>query len=123
MAACLLIAFAVTAVSAAEMVIEVKNPFKAGNTAFPAGKYRISTGRGAMDRNIVIRNLDKGSDAVVPYITRLSPRDENKGSVVFDSTDGQYFLAEVYFGKEDGFHLQGAPGNHTHVKAIAGESK
>jgi hypothetical protein len=123
LAACLLFAFAITAVSAADLVVDVKNPFKVGKKDFAAGKYKISTGSGAMDRSLVIRNMNTSTDTVVPFITRFSARDESRGSLVFDSANGEFFLAEVYFPNEDGIHLQGAPGSHSHVKTPASESK
>ena len=46
----------------------------------------------------------------------LGQRPANESSVTFDKVGDAYYLAEVYISGSDGYHLQGAPGPHTHVK-------
>ncbi len=89
----------------------VKFPFQVGKESLPAGKYRIY----AVDSRLMIRNVDTGRVINVTYLTRLSSR-EGGSQVVFDRDAGTFFLSEIYLPGTDGYHLQGAPGKHTHVK-------
>jgi hypothetical protein len=109
--------------TAGDLVVNAKNQFKAGDQTFPAGNYRISSTQAATQRVISIRNLDTGAETTVRYITRISPRGSGQGSVVFDVFQGERYLAEIYFPREDGFHLQGAPGEHTHDSSPASGTK
>ncbi len=59
--------------------------------------------------------MDTGASVKVAFLTRLSSREGNP-QVVFDKDGDTYFLSEIYLAGKDGYHLQGAPGRHTHVK-------
>jgi hypothetical protein len=94
--------------------LNVPFAFKAADKTFSAGTYTIT----AMKENkntLSIRNSKTGEETTIPFITRLSPRDGTKGSVVFDKVNDQSYLSEIYLPGLDGFHLQGAPGEHTHA--------
>ncbi len=94
-----------------DLVTDIKFPFRAGSDSLPAGKYKIQAG----DVNLTIRNMDTGATIKVPFLTRLSSR-EGKPELVFDKEGETFFLSEIYMAATDGYHLQGAPGKHTHVK-------
>jgi hypothetical protein len=98
---------------AQSVTVDVPFQFKAGNTDFPAGSYKIRALKQSPG-TLSFRNANTGETTLVPFITRLSPRDPSKGAAVFDKQDNQSYLSEVYLPGLDGFHLQGAPGAHTH---------
>ena len=78
----------------------------------PAGSYEF---RSSEDHtSVTIKSLNTGDSSVVPFITRLSPRPDRKGSLAFDQMHGTHYLSEIYLPGMDGFHLQGAPGQHEH---------
>jgi hypothetical protein len=119
----LLIVLAAGYADAGEMTVSVKNQFKVGDQVFPAGNYRIRGGHSIAEHILIIRNVDTGSESKVRYITRISQREGSKGAVVFDLFQGDYYLSEIHFPMEDGYQLQGAPGDHSHVVSRANESK
>ena len=98
--------------------ITVPFAFAAGATEFPAGVYVIRVPSNAT--YLLIRRIDSSDTSNVSVITRISPRDDKTAQVVFDRAGEKYYLAEVYIPGIDGFHLQGAPGKHTHTK-VAGK--
>jgi len=96
-------------------VVDVPFKFKVGNSELPPGPYKIAQ----VDRNsnmLTVRNVATGDSAVVAFLTRLSPREGDRSIIVFDKVGTKSFLSEVYLPGIDGYHLQGAPGKHTHVK-------
>jgi len=99
------------------VVANIDFPFKAGKTTFPAGKYSINQ---SPEEELTIRSMDTGKGVIVPFTTRLSPREDNAALVVFDKDGDQYYLSEIYMPGIDGFALTGAPGKHTHVKVKGG---
>ena len=105
---------------AQSLVVDVPFAFKAGDKEFAAGSYKIQPMKQSQN-TISFRNTKTGETTLVPFITRLSPRGPGAGNVVFDKVGGQSYLSEVYLPGLDGFHLQGAPGEHTH--AVLGSAK
>ncbi len=99
---------------AQSVVANIQFPFKAGGNNLPAGKYRIETN--SQMEELVVRNVDTGRGVVVPYTTRLSPRNDEQALVVFDKAGDSYYLSEVYIPGIDGFEIPGATGKHTLVK-------
>ncbi len=95
-------------------VVDVPFAFVVGKTELPAGKYEIKSNESA--NGLVVRSVDKGETVNVQILTRISSRGEKTAQVVFDKTDDKRYLAEVYFPGTDGYHLQGAPGKHTHTR-------
>jgi hypothetical protein len=89
--------------------------FIVGKEELPAGTYEVKAMPGNQT-NLMVRNLETGHVAYVQILTRLSAKSPTDASVVFDKVGEIYYLAEVYIAGIDGFHLQGAPGPHTHVK-------
>ena len=112
----MLLAFAIWgSLAYADVVVtDIQFPFKAGGKEFSAGKYRIETI--LQSEELTIRNEATGKAVVLSYTTRLSPRESEEGSVVFDKAGDQYYLSEIYMPGIDGFGLKGATGKHTHVK-------
>jgi hypothetical protein len=97
----------------AQMItVAVPFEFKVGDRTMPAGSYDFR--RSKDDTTLTIRSLDTGEESIVAFITRLSPREDRKGSLAFDETNNTHYLSEVYMPGIDGFHLQGAPGEHHH---------
>jgi hypothetical protein len=97
-----------------ELTVSIRQPFKAVGRDFPAGHYRVL----ADDKNdqyVNFRNLDTQEDMAIQVTTRLSPREGENGSVVFDKVGNDYYLAEIYIVGMDGFFFRGAPGKHKHL--------
>ncbi len=99
------------------IVAKITFPFMAGGKEYPAGTYRIETSTN-MDE-ITIRSEETGKGGIVPFETRLSSRDEDKATVVFDKAGDKYYMSEIYMPGIDGFEIKGATGKHTHVKVTA----
>ena len=95
--------------------VDIPFPFIAGTTEMPAGRYQIKQSDPAAN-NLSIRRMDNNNTIQVPVLTRISDRGETTAQVVFDKTEDKNYLSEVYIPGIDGFHLQGAPGKHTHRK-------
>jgi hypothetical protein len=108
----LMIGFAAACVYGGEVVVTMKQPFKAGGKVFPAGQYRILADEESDHVNL--RNLDRKTDDAIRFATRLSPREGQSGEVVFDKVENDLYLAEIYIIGMDGFYFQGAPGKHKH---------
>jgi len=102
------------ALYAQSVTVDVPFEFKAGNKDFAAGSYKIQPMKQSPN-TLSFRNMKTGDTTLVPFVTRLSPRDPSKGTAVFDKQSNQSYLSEVYLPGLDGFHLQGAPGEHTHA--------
>jgi hypothetical protein len=98
---------------AGEVVVNLKQPFKAGEKAYPAGHYRILAEDG--NDHVNLMNLDKQTDDALPFTTRLSQREGLPGEVVFDRVDKELYLSEIYIIGMDGFFFKGAPGKHKHL--------
>ncbi len=96
------------------VIADVPFSFVVGKTTLPAGTYEF-TASGDLDSIRITQKGGKGS-AVASVITRLSPRDEKEGSVVFDLAGDAHHLSEIYMPGIDGFQVQGATVKHTHVR-------
>jgi hypothetical protein len=89
--------------------------FMVGKEEAPPGSYTVAAMQGGQN-NLAVRNTENGHVFYVPILTRISARNAADSSVTFDKVGDTYYLAEVYISGSDGYHLQGAPGPHTHVK-------
>lgn len=89
--------------------------FMVGKEEATAGTYKVEAMSGGQN-NLAVRNAETGHVFYVPILTRISARNATEASVVFDKVGETYYLAEVYIAGSDGYHLQGAPGAHSHVK-------
>lgn len=104
---------------AQQIDMKVSHKFMVGKQEFPAGEYQIKYD-GAEQNRLVLRSVhDAKLNATIPVITRLSSREGSQPMVVFDKVGDVAYLSEVYMLDIDGFHLQGAPGPHTHEKVVA----
>jgi hypothetical protein len=110
----LMIVLAGAYVYGGELTVNIRQPFKAGGKDFAAGHYRILADDES-DSHVNIRNLDTKIDARIPVTTRLSPREGDYGSVVFDEVGSDYYLSEIYIVGMDGFFFRGAAGKHKHL--------
>jgi hypothetical protein len=100
-------------VYAGEVELNMKQPFKAGGKAYPAGHYKILAEDGSDHINLL--NLDMQTDDAIRFTTRLSQREGDPGEVVLDKVDNELYLSEIYIIGMDGFFFQGAPGKHKHL--------
>jgi hypothetical protein len=100
-----------TLVHGEDLVTNIKFPFKAAGNAMAAGTYKIYTSQS----KLMIRKADEGHPVVLPYLSRVAPKDGG-AALVFDKEGEGYILAEVYLSASDGFHLAGAKAKHTHVR-------
>jgi hypothetical protein len=116
-AAGILMIFALGATSLYAQKTEFQTTFKfmVGKEEAPPGTYRVEALQGGQN-NLAVRSAETGHVFYVPILTRISAKSANEASVVFDKVGDTYYLAEVYMAGSDGYHLQGAPGSHTHVK-------
>jgi len=96
---------------------EISFSFSAGDKPMTAGGYDFKPAA-SLD-SMTITNLKTRQRIMVMVTTRLSQREQNEASVVFDKVGDQYYLSEVYLPGMDGFAFKGAPGQHSHqtVKA------
>jgi hypothetical protein len=100
------------------VVVRIPFAFTVASNELPAGKYRIRPNGNS--GGLTIRNVDTNEGVNVPALTRISSRDEKTPQLVFDKAADKNYLAEVYIPGMDGYHLQGAPGKHSHTK-VGGE--
>jgi hypothetical protein len=101
-------------------LVEGKVPFAfvAGNSVLPAGNYEI--GVADPTTNILeIKSHDTSKAWLVPYVTRLSARGDEKSLLVFDVQGDKKYLSELFAPPEDAFALEGARGMHTHETVSA----
>ncbi len=95
------------------LVADIAFPFNAGSKVFQAGTYEFRAG--SQTDVITMTNLKTRESFTVPVLTRLSARPPEESCVVFDKVKEQSYVSELYFPGEDGFHVTGAHGPHTHV--------
>jgi hypothetical protein len=100
---------------AAKVVVNIPFSFKVEGASYPAGAYEISEDASQLR----LRNLETSQGGFVRFITRLSQTPGSETRVVFDKAGDQSYLAEIHIAGSDGYHLQGAPGEHTHVTVKA----
>jgi len=119
----LVLALSVAGVQAWAQKVKANIPFDfvAGEQEFPAGNYQIKFETG-LQKHLILKSLDDSDlSANVMYITRLSEREGGEPCLIFDKDGDKAYLSEVYMVGMDGFHLQGAPGKHTHQKVAGGK--
>ncbi len=96
-------------------VAEVPFSFMAAGKTFPPGTYQFNPGK--IQNEIVIRNNKTSESVMVPVATRLSPKPGNEPVIVFDIVGNNHYFSELYLaGDIDGYAVQGAKGEHTHVQ-------
>ena len=100
---------------AAKMIVSIPFSFMLDGKSFPAGRYEIHE----ESTQLRVRNLDNNESAFARVLTRISQTSEGETRIVFDKAGDESYLAEVHIAGRDGFHLQGAPGPHTHVMVKA----
>ena len=105
----------------AQKLVRADIPFQfvvEGKT-LPAGKYDVSL---TASNLLQIRDA-KGNGQALAYVTRLAQREgsgEHTTELIFDKTDTQNVLSEVWSTGQDGFYLAGTKGAHTHVRVKGG---
>ncbi len=95
-------------------IAEVPFSFIAAGKTFPPGTYQFNPGK--IQNEIVIRNNKTSESVMVPVSTRLSPRPGNETVIVFDIVGNDHYFSELYVAGVDGYAVQGAKGEHTHVQ-------
>ncbi len=111
------ISFPAAAQSSVIAVATISFDFSAGGQTLPAGTYRIEHVKTA--NYLVFRSSDGKQTGNVKILTRLSPSRGSELELVFDVVGNQRYLAEIQIPGSDGFHLQGAPGEHSHMSVKA----
>jgi hypothetical protein len=96
-------------------VVSIPFAFYVGNEQLQPGKYEIKPSD-ATASHLTLRRVDNNDTLQVQILTRISNRGGRDAQIVFDKTEDRSYLAEIYIPGIDGFHLQGAPGRHTHTK-------
>lgn len=99
---------------AARVNFTVPHSFLADGKEYGPGSYQVSA-TGTTAAQLMLRNVKTNESVALRFITRLSQSEDKQPSVAFDVAGDTYYLAEVHFLGVDGFHLQGAPGPHTHA--------
>jgi hypothetical protein len=100
------------------LTFEAPYPFLVSGREMPAGGYELDLlwrSPGLMQ----LRNLQTEESIFIQSISRVSERADGEALLVFDKYQETYYLAEVHVPGVDGFHLQGAPGKHTHTRVTA----
>lgn len=100
-------------------VVNIPFSFILEGKTFSAGHYEVM--EGSNPRVLLVRNLDTRHSAFAPVLTRIQSRGQADSELVFDVTEGQHYLSEIYLAGMDGYLVQGAPGQHTHV-AVKGKA-
>ena len=96
---------------AAKVIVNIPFSFMLDGKSYPAGRYEISE----ESSQLRIRNLENNESTFARVLTRMSQSTGGETQIVFDKAGDQSYLAEVHIAGSDGYHLQGAPGPHTHV--------
>ncbi len=107
-------------VSVTALVADIPFQFTAGGKSFPAGTYEVRVG--SLTEVLTLTNTKTRETFNVPVLTRLGSRSPQEASLVFDKVKDQNVLSELYFPGEDGFHVAGTPGQHSHVVVKAKKS-
>jgi len=100
---------------------ETQFPFMVGQHQYPAGRYDIVQ-EGSSLSILTLRPTSPGQSIILPILTRLAEQKGTEAQIVFDKAADKYFLAEIHIPGFDGFAIQGAPGEHTHVR-VSGKKK
>jgi len=98
----------------ARAVAEVPFSFIAAGKTFPPGSYQFNPGK--LPNEIVIRNNKTSESVMVPVTTRLSQKPGEDPVIVFDKVGNDHYFSELYLSGLDGYAVQGAKGEHTHVQ-------
>ena len=102
------------------LVADISFPFNVGSKVFQAGTYEFRAG--IQTDVLTMTNTKTRQSFSIPVLTRLSARSPEEANLVFDKVKDQSYLSELYFPGEDGFHVAGTPGPHTHVVVKAKKS-
>ncbi len=102
---------------ATKAVAEIPFSFIAAGKTFPPGPYQFSLGK--LPNQILIRNTKETESVTVAVATRLSPKPGEEPVIVFDKVDNDHYFSELYLPGRDGYAVQGAKGEHTHVQLKA----
>jgi hypothetical protein len=106
-------AFAAAQTPRTGVTADVPFAFLVNGKLLPAGTYKFTAG--ANLAQITVASPDGKASAMTTVTTRVSPRSESDGSIVFDLAGQDHYLAEIYVPGIDGFQVPCAPSPHTHV--------
>jgi hypothetical protein len=116
-----LVAGIASAQAAKKVQFETSFSFVLNNKEMPAGRYEFEAKSGQGAGTLVLRNLGTNDRTIVQAITRLADLGGSQPQIVFDKTQDKAYLAEVHIPGMDGFDIQHAPGEHSHMKVTAKE--
>jgi hypothetical protein len=113
----LILAVVVSAYGQAMMTARATIPFAfmVGKQVLPQGQYEFR--KTSTPAAINVKNVDKGTSAYAPIITRLAggihttPKDAH---IVFDKVGDVYTLSEIWEPGQDGYLLHSTKGEHEH---------
>ncbi len=95
------------------VIADVPFAFMVGTKSLPAGTYQFTVSDDLV--TIFVRDIKSKDTFMAAVVTRLSPKSDNEGSVVFDVAGTDHYLSEIYVPGFDGFLVKGAPSKHSHV--------
>ena len=93
--------------SAAPMILNFDAPddFYAGGRSYPAGKYEVEAKPGSSSLLLLRNREDQSVQGTVPVISRVAPKADLTGRVVFDQIDSRHTISGIYPPNGDGFLL------------------
>lgn len=110
-----LVATAAPAQDVGTITFEIPYAFVVNGNEMPAGGYDLR-----LQRNspvvLILSSLETKERIYVQSLTRLADMGGTEPRIVFDKVGNTYFLSEVHVPGIDGFHMQGAPGEHVHAR-------
>jgi hypothetical protein len=98
-----------------QISVTVPHDFMVGETKMPEGKYLLERGEG-YPPIITVRSTSGGGSSIVHVITTLARTgmEEQEAKLVFDKSNGEFELSEVWFAGEDGYLVCGTVAPHSH---------
>lgn len=115
-----IVATVAVAQEASKVAFATSHAFLVNDKEMPAGRYEIEVQRRSAAM-LILRNLETRQSMPVKWATRLADLGGAKPLVVFDKNGDAYYLSELHLPSRDGFVIQGAPGEHSHVSVTAQE--
>ena len=97
------------------ITFEIPYAFLVNGKEMPAGGYDLKVQRNSAAVLILV-SLQTKERIYVQSLTRLADMGGAEPRIVFDKVENTYYLSEVHIPGIDGFHMQGAPGEHFHAR-------
>jgi hypothetical protein len=97
------------------ITFEIPYAFVVNGREMPAGAYDLRVQRNSA-AVLILSSLETKERTYVQSLTRLADMGGTEARIVFDKAGNTYFFSEVHVPGIDGFHMQGAPGEHDHTR-------